>query len=214
MIQGSTEWYEARRGKTTASRFAEVLAKPRGDKPFGDSAMSYLYTLVGERLSGFSHDETQNTPIACEYGKEQEPVARAAYQWSTGNNVAEFGFSLHAEHKDIGASADGVVVEEDGIIEIKCPWTCRESTRTLCTLEIPRKYKAQVQGILWVSDRQWCDYVSFDSRLPKHLQLCIIRVQRDEEYIKTLSERIVEFAQLVSKTERELRNVRRAKQSA
>ena len=206
MEQGSPSWYEARRGKVTASRFGELLVKGRGDKVFGESATSYMLTLVGERLSGIAYDETTGTSPACQYGHEFEPQARAAYQWKTGRNVAEFGFYNLKENPSVGGSVDGAIVNEPGIVEIKCPWTCRESTRTIYTGQVPKKYTPQIQGLLWVTGREWCDYVSYDFRLPKHLELTVIRVERDQEYIENLASRVLEFAKLVADTERALLN--------
>lgn len=215
MIQGTQEWLDARRGKITASRFDCVLVKGRNkEQPFGDSAMTYLYELVGERLTSVTYPELET--VAIQWGHENEENSRACYQWRTGNNIATFGFvSLN---EDVGGSPDGVIADQDGIIEIKCPWTQKEHIRTLATREVPKKYIPQVQGNLWVTGRKFCDFVSYDPRFGPaldHLKLCVIRVERDEVYIQKLAERVSEFAKLLRETEERLRNDRpESRQSA
>lgn len=204
MIQGSQEWYDARLGKVTASRFSTVLTTAqRKDEPLSDGARTYLYELVAERLTGIPTDVPQT--FAMQWGKELEEPARAKYQWLTGNNIAVYGFVTMNEC--IGGSPDGMIVDQDGIVEIKCPWTRKEHVRTWDRREVPRQYIAQVQGNLWLTGRTFCDFVSYDNRFPKDLEICIVRVERDEDYIKNLAERVNGFAGLIQQTEEKLRNV-------
>ncbi len=202
MIQGTKEWHMARLGKVTASQFAVLLGKARSkSQPFSDGAMTYLYTLVSERLTGIYADEVDT--FSTRWGKELEEAARGTYQWQTGNNIATYGFVKLNEN--VGGSPDGVIIDQDGIVEIKCPWTSKEHVRTLATGEVPKQYIAQVQGNLWVTGRSFCDFVSFDNRFPAGLWIKVVRVERDDEYIATLAKRVEEFAALVISTEKEVR---------
>lgn len=203
--QRTDEWRMSRLGKATASRFDNLMTESRcKDRPFGDTAMAYLYELVGQRLTGCLPDELVGNAIM--WGVVHEEKALAAYQWETGRNVAGYGFVDHPTIKGVGGSSDGVVVNEDRIIEIKCPYTSKEHVRTAATGEVPKQYVAQVQGNLWISDRAACDFISFDPRMPEHLQLVVLDVPRDEAFIEKLSKRVAEFAKLVDETEERLRN--------
>ena len=125
-----------------------------------------------------------------EWGTATEPKARTAYEFHTDREVVEVGFYPHSTMM-AGASPDGLI-EDDGLIEIKCP----NSTTHVEYLErgiLPAKYISQVQGQLWITGREWCDFVSFDPRMPHNLQLLIVRVERDDTYIKDLEAGIAEF---------------------
>lgn len=203
--QRTEEWRMARLGKVTASKFDDAMTESRcKDRPFGDTAMTYLYELVSQRLTNLLPVEF--TGDAVMWGIANEDKALAAYQWETGRNVAGYGFVDHPTIKGVGGSSDGVVVNEDRIIEIKCPYTSKEHVRTAVTREVPKQYVAQVQGNLWITDRAACDFISFDPRMPEHLQLVVLDVPRDEAYIEKLAERVTVFARLVDETEERLRN--------
>lgn len=187
MNQGSPEWLAQRAGHVTASRFKDVLAKIKT----GESASrrNYRLQLVTERLTGRPCDTYTNA--AMEWGTATEPFARAAYESARTLMVDETGFILHPEVKWVGASPDGLI-GKDGGCEIKCP---AQSTVHVETLEcgMPPEHRAQVQGTLWVTGRKWWDFISYDPRLPAHLQLYVERVERDEAYIKTLAEEVAKF---------------------
>ncbi len=203
--QRTEEWRMARLGKVTASKFDDALTASRcKDRPFGDTAMTYLYELVSQRLTNLLPVEF--TGDAVMWGIANEDKALAAYQWETGRNVAGYGFVDHPTIKGVGGSSDGVVVNEDRIIEIKCPYTSKEHVRTAATGEVPKQYVAQVQGNLWITERASCDFISFDPRMPEHLQLVVLDVPRDEVFIEKLAERVTVFARLVDETEERLRN--------
>jgi hypothetical protein len=169
--QGSVEWLAERAGCATASRFKDVLAKIK----------------TGE--AGAPVETYTNT--AMQHGTDTEPFARMAYEGRTGAFVDEVGFLKHPELVWCGGSPDGLI-GDDGIIEIKCPYT---STVHVDTLQsgMPSEHKAQCQGLLWITGRQWVDFVSFDPRMPEHLRVYVQRIARDEKYIETLAAEVCNF---------------------
>ena len=184
--QRSPEWYAARLGKATASRFSDIMARTRSG--YAASRKNYMAELVTERLTNTVPENY--TSAAMVWGLENEPLARLEYELATDNEVTETGFWLH-DTFPAGASPDGLV-NDDGLIEIKVPNTATH-IETLQTKKVPRQYVAQVQGQLWITDRQWCDFISFDPRLPQNAQMIIVRVQRDNEYIRELEEELTQF---------------------
>ena len=172
--QRSDEWYAARLGKMTASRFKDVMAKGQGK-----SRHSYMLQLAAERLSNLPQESYTNA--AMEWGTEHEADAIKAYEDANQCVVTPVGFIEHSAW--IGASPDGLVGDE-GTTEVKCPNSTTHINYIL-TNRVDPKYKAQIQGQLWVSGRKWCDWISYDPRIPQH-PLHIIRIDRDEEYIAKL----------------------------
>lgn len=184
--QGTEEWHELRRGKVTASNFSKVLAKGRGGAE-SKTKRSYMLQLAAEHLTGAPQETYTNA--AMEWGSECEPAARAAYVIESGNPVEEVTFIERSEF--VGVSPDGLVLG-DGLLEIKSPNTTTQIDRVLCG-EFPTEYKPQVQGQLWVSERDWCDFVSFDPRINGPAEYFKVRVHRDDEYIKKLAEAVDVF---------------------
>ena len=184
--QGSDEWLELRLGKVTASRLSDVIAKGRGSNP-SKTRESYMLQLAAEILTGDAQDGYTNKYM--EWGNQCEPQARSMYEFDSGNDVEEIAFVKVDDW--FGVSPDGLV-GDDGLIEIKCPKTTTQIERFLKS-EFPSEYKAQVQGQLLATGRDWCDFVSFDPRINGEAQYFCIRVGRDEEYIKELGEKIQLF---------------------
>jgi len=184
--QRSDEWFEARLGRATGSRFNDAIATIRNG--YAAARKNYLAELVVERLTG-RHEDIYMSP-AMEWGTLAEPVARLQYMLSTGNDVEETGFWQH-DTLMAGASPDGFV-GDDGLLEIKAPNTATH-LETLMKKKLPRQYEAQVQGQMWITGREWCDFVSYDPRLDGNAQMIIIRVPRDDEYITSLEEEIEQF---------------------
>jgi putative phage-type endonuclease len=186
MDQRTDEWFKARLGKATASNFRKILAKVKT----GEAAdrRNYRAQLVIERLTGQQQDSYSNA--AMQWGTEQEPFARIAYMAQTGNEVEEVGFIEHPELM-AGASPDGYIGEH-GLIEIKCPVSATH-IETLKAETCPTEHYAQVQGQLWITGRDWCDFVSYDPRMPDRLQLFITRVSRDADYIDVLAKEVKAF---------------------
>jgi len=186
--QGSEAWLLDRAGHCTASRFADVLAKIKTGE--ASSRRNYRLQLVTERLTERPVEGYKNA--AMEWGSEQEPNARDAYEARTGALVDVSEFIRHPEVKWSGCSPDGLL-GDDGVLEIKCPHVSTVHVETLLAGGYPSGHVAQIQGLLWVTGRQWCDFVSFDPRMPEHLQLYTFRVERDEAYIETLAAEVSRF---------------------
>ena len=189
--QGSDAWQAARTGKLTASRVADMLATVKT----GESASrkNLKADLIVERLT---NQKTESfTSGAMNWGVETEPQARAAYEVMTGNFVDQIAFVDHPTIAMFGCSPDGLV-DDNGLIEIKCPNSATH-LEYLETQTIPKKYITQMQTQLCVTGRQWCDFVSFDPRLPEPLNLLIIRVERDDEYISMIESEAIKFLQEV-----------------
>jgi len=186
MEQRTDEWFAARIGKVTASRVADVIAKTKSG--YGVGRANYLADLVVERLTGQKAQGFSNA--AMEWGTQTEPQARAAYSAKTGILVEEVGFINHPTVAMSGASPDGFA--EEGLIEVKCPNT---STMLEYILDgkPPQKYVTQMQWQMACTDRPWCDFVSFDPRLPERLQLLVVRVPRDDDYIAMLETEVRKF---------------------
>ena len=186
MEQRTEEWFAARLGKVTASRVADVLAKIKS----GESASrkNYKMELVVQRLTGKQGESFTNA--AMEWGTEQEPFARMAYEAHTGTFVKEEGFVDHPTIEGFGCSPDGIVGE--GLIEIKAPNTANH-IETVLENKAPSKYIPQMQCQMACTGAKWCDFVSFDPRVPDDLQLFVVRVDRDQEYIDAMEVEVKQF---------------------
>jgi len=187
MEQGTDEWFAIRIGKVTASRVADVIAKTKSG--YSASRDNYMAQLVCERLTGQKGESFTNA--AMQHGTETEPLARLAYEVSQNVLVDQVGFVPHPTIKMAGASPDGLV-GDDGLLEIKCPNTATH-IETLLSESVPTKYYTQMQFQMACTGRQWCDFVSFDNRLPTELQLFVKRVPRDSMYIRLMEDEIVQF---------------------
>jgi putative phage-type endonuclease len=185
--QRSDEWFAARIGKVTASRVADVLAKTKTG--YSASRENYMAQLVCERLTNQKADGF--TSVAMQWGTETEPLARISYEVAQNVLVDEVGFVPHPSIIMAGASPDGLV-GDDGLLEIKCPNTATH-IETLLSQTVPGKYNTQMQFQMACTGRSWCDFVSFDNRLPSELQLFVKRVPRDNMYIRLMEEEIVKF---------------------
>ncbi len=185
--QGSPEWFAARCGKATASRFSDVLAKLKSG---GESASrkNYRARLVVERLTGKPLETFSNA--AMQQGVEREPLARLAYEAETGHVVEEVGFFDHPSML-AGASPDGLI-NADGMLEIKSPQLATHLEYLALDAE-PPEYTAQIQGQMWICGRAYCDFVSFNPDFPAHLQLIVRRIQRDDAYIAKLAAEVAQF---------------------
>jgi putative phage-type endonuclease len=187
IIQGSPEWFSARLGRVTASRVADVVAKTKSGP--SASRANYLAQLVAERLSGEAQESFSSA--AMQWGTDMEPEARLAYVFRTDAMVAEVGFVPHPSIEMAGASPDGLV-GDDGLVEIKCPNTATHID-TLVGRAVPGKYVTQIQWQLACTGRAWCDFVSFDPRMPEEMRLFVQRVERDETRIAELEAEVVAF---------------------
>lgn len=185
--QGTDAWRELRLGHVTASSVADIMAK--GKLGEAESRRKYKMRIVAERLTKMGQESYMNA--AMEWGVEQEPYARMAYEVAAEVLVDKTGFWHHPTIDWVGVSPDGLV-GDDGLVEIKCPNT----TTHLDYIDddkVPAKYFKQIQCQLWVTGRQWCDFVSFDPRLPHSTQLFIKRCERDEEFIAEMETEVRNF---------------------
>lgn len=188
MEQGSPEWIAARLGKVTASRIADVIAKTKTGP--SASRVNYMAELIAERLTGTRAPSYTNA--AMEHGTATEPEARAAYEFQCDVDVIQVGFVPHPVlSSQTGCSPDGLV-GDDGLIEIKCPNTATHID-TLLGGNVPAKYMAQIQWQLACTKRKWCDFVSYDPRLPGNMRLFVQRVKRDDKMIAELVEAVSLF---------------------
>lgn len=191
MIQGSEEWFKARCGVVTASRFGDIMASIRN----GEAAARYNYKaeIIAERLTGIPTQSFSSS--AMQWGTDHEDEAREVYKAIYGIEVEQTGLEKIGEL--VGASPDGLV-GRDGLLEIKCPNTATH-IQTLLANEMPKKHYPQVQGQMWVTGRKWCDFMSYDPRLDEKNAVFITRVERDEDYIKLLSDSVASFIHEVDK---------------
>jgi putative phage-type endonuclease len=187
MEQRTDEWFAARLGKVTASRVSDVMAKTKSGP--SASRANFMAELICERLTGQRQEGFTNA--AMQWGNDTEPQARAAYEFMTDAVVVETGLCLHPTIDDFGASPDGLVGDV-GLLEIKCPNSAAH-IETLLSGEAPAKYNTQMQAQMACTGRAWCDFVSFDPRLPADMQLLIKRVHRDEAFIATMEAEVSAF---------------------
>lgn len=187
MEQRSPEWFAARLGKVTASRVADVMARTKSG--YSATRANYMAELACERLTGQPAERFSNA--AMNWGTEQEPEARAAYAFATDADLVEVGFVLHPTISNLGASPDGLV-GADGLIEIKCPNTSTHLD-TLLNGAIETKYVIQMQVQMACTQRAWCDFCSFDPRLPPNMQLWTKRVYRDDKAIAEIEHEVHAF---------------------
>ena len=186
--QRTDDWFAARLGKVTASALYKVLAKTKTG--YGADRGNYMTQLVLERITGQKAESY--TTAAMQWGIDQEPFARAAYEAKTGVLVEEVGFVPHPTIEAAGASPDGLV-GDDGMVEIKCPDSKTALECWLSENPVEGKYFAQMQWQMRCADRAWCDYVVFDPRMPAKAQLFVTRVMRDDKWLADTEAEVVKF---------------------
>lgn len=187
MEQRTDEWFSARLGCVTASRTADVMAKTKSG--YSASRANYMAQLITERLTGQPAEGFSSA--AMQWGTDTEPQARMAYELMTGETVQETGFVLHPSIKFFGASPDGLV-GSDGLLEIKCPNTSTHID-TLLADKVPSKYLTQMHVQMICTGRNWCDFVSFDPRLPGGMSFWMQRVNRDDAFCKEIEAEVSSF---------------------
>ena len=184
--QGSQDWLDLRLGKITASRAADIMSNGRGGKP-SLKTKSYMNELISEILTGAEAEFFTNAAMA--WGNECEPQARAMYELQNDVDVEEVAFIQLNNH--VGVSPDGLA-GEDGLLEIKCPTSKKQIQRALSDC-YHSDAKPQTQMQLFVGEREWCDFVSFDPRINGSASYLQERVYRDEDYIADMEARIITF---------------------
>jgi putative phage-type endonuclease len=206
--QGTPEWFAARCGKATASKIADIVARTKTG--WGASRTNYAAQLVAERLTGTPADSFSNS--AMQWGVDNEAGARRAYAFYSGLEVVETGFIDHPTIAMSGASPDGLV-GADGLVELKCPNTSTHIA-TLLGQSIPDKYEKQMLWQMACTGRQWCDFASYDPRLPESMRLFVKRLDRDDAAIAGIEAHVIDFLDEVAATVASLRNLYEQKEAA
>jgi putative phage-type endonuclease len=192
VAQGTDDWQALRLGKVTASRIADLMARTRTG--WGTSRTNYMAELVAERLTGVKSEGFSNAAI--KWGLEMEPQARDAYVFFADADVTQIGFVDHPRIAMTGASPDGLVGDA-GLVEIKCPLTATH-IETLLTASVREKYLFQMQWQMACTGRQWCDFVSYDPRMPERMRYFCQRVPRNDRLIADLEREVSEFLREVA----------------
>lgn len=188
MSQGDQDWHNARGGSATGSRFKDIL--PGKSKKYLKAREDYKFELVAERLTG--EPIYKNIGSNGQWGVDIEYYARIAYEAATGFIVRESEFIPHPNIKNAGVSPDGLI-NTNGGVEIKSRVSIADHLKTFITKEIPEGHIPQVQGSIWVTDREWWDFASYNPYFPEKMRLVIIRIDRDNEYIANLKKEVIKF---------------------
>jgi len=200
--QLSPEWFAQRCGKATASRISDIVAKTKTG--YSTSRTNYMAQLVVERMTNQVAESYTNA--AMEWGIENEAFARAAYEAKSGNMVDQVGSIDNPSVPMSSASPDGLI-GNDGCLEIKCPNTATHID-TILGEPIAKKYYDQMQWQMRCANRDWCDFVSYDPRMPSHLQLFIKRVERNILYIAQLEMEVIQFLSEVDDKVKKLNEIK------
>lgn len=187
MEQGSAEWFEARRGFLGASAINDARSVIKSGE--AASRRNLRAKIIAERLTGVCEEGYTNA--AMQWGIDNEPVARAMYETTIGQDVDQCGFILHPTLKMTGASPDGLIGNE-GLIEIKCPNTATHIDYLLAGV-VPAQYKNQMLWQMECTGRNWCDFVSYDPRMPENMQMFCIRFERDDEELDKIRDDVIKF---------------------
>lgn len=187
LIQGSPEWRAARAGSLGASQVQQALSRIKSG--WGADRANIMAQLVVERLTGLPTEGFTNAAMA--WGNDKEPEARAAYSFMMDVDVVQVGLVPHPAIPGTHASPDGLVGDR-GLLEIKCPNSATH-IETLSGGTVPGKYVTQMQWQMACTEREWCDFVSFDPRLPADMQLFVRRVERDDALIASLEADVRDF---------------------
>lgn len=192
--QGTAEWLAIRLGKATASRVADIVAKTKTG--VAASRKNYAAELVAERLTGVPTERFISPAMM--HGTDTEAEARDAYRQHALVEVAECGFVDHPTVPMSGASPDGLI-GDDGLLELKCPNTATH-IETLLGKAAPSKYVTQMMWQMACTGRAWCDFASYDPRLPDEMRLFVIRLHRDDKMIAELEAEVAAFLAEVETT--------------
>lgn len=196
-------WLAERHGRITASRFGDLMKSGREkDAVFTQTGYAYLRRCLAERLGSYYSVSAKSM----DWGNEHESEAIAEYEKRFGVQVESCRYRYFPYNDDIGGTPDGLVGDE-GCIEIKCPYDPAVHINTCLTRQVPDEYEWQVHGHMLVTGRKWVDFCSFDPRIPEDddIRLCVIRVNRDEQIIAKLLERLQLAANTLEEMGRELR---------
>lgn len=191
-LQRTEEWFQSRLGKATASRISDVMARTKSG--YSTSRANYAAQLVCERLTGLQGESYTNAAMV--WGNDKEPEALALYEFEHDAELSAIGFVDHPTIPMSGASPDGLVGSV-GLVEVKCPISATH-IETLLGQSVPGKYVTQMQWQMACTGREWCDFVSYDPRLPADMRMFVRRVERDDEMIREMENEVSLFLAEVS----------------
>jgi putative phage-type endonuclease len=200
--QRTPEWYSMRSGCATGSKVADIMTKLKKGG-YGAARANYVLEVAWSRLTGLTMDHYVSPAML--FGMENEPLARAAYEIATDSMVSEVGLALHPRIKFFAASPDGLIGDR-GVLECKCPNSSTHLTYLLRG-EVPEEYQWQMLAEMACCERDWCDFVSFDPRMPDNLQLFVRRFHRDEARIAEMEAEVELFLTEVEQTLEKLKAV-------
>ena len=186
--QGSVEWFNLRCGAVTASRVKDVVTKLKSGKE-SEKRAKYKLELLTEIVTGRTVEHYVSQ--AMDFGTENEPLARTEYELNRDVQVESIGYVLHPKIKRSGASPDGLV-GSDGMVELKVPQTATHLEYLLAG-EVPEEYKPQMMWQLACAEREWCDFVSYDPRVPQEFGFFVVRLFRDDKLIKEMESEVTQF---------------------
>lgn len=198
--QGTPEWIASRIGVPSGSNFAKIMSKGKGSEPSVTRA-SYLTAIALEIVTGVREEIPVNDAMA--HGTFHEPFARSMYETRYGELVSEIGFCMH-DTLNCGVSPDGIV-SDTKLIEIKCPQP-KTHEEYMSRTDMPPAYKWQVQGQLWIMEKELCDFVSYSPSFPDNAKLIVRPTPRDDKAIKELEEEVKRFLEEVQKKVEFIRN--------
>jgi putative phage-type endonuclease len=186
--QRTDEWHALRCGKITASRIADIMRSGRGGKPSASRAR-YMGELITERLTGQPTPSFKSNDM--QWGNDTEAEAADAYAFLHGHELETVAFVQHPLISTSGASPDRLV-GSDGLVEIKCP-ASHTHIETLLGAEVANNYILQMQWQMDCTGRKWCDFVSYDPRMPVHMRMYVDRYHRDDTLIAEIREAVTTF---------------------
>lgn len=199
--QGTPEWLADRAGRATGSRAKDILAKIKS----GEAAArrNYRVQLATERLTG-TPQESGFVSKEMQWGTDNEPFARMAYESATGSLVTEMGF-IYLPDMMVGCSVDGLIEEKGrvGVFEAKCPISATH-VEYLVAGKLPPEYKPQILHNVYVVGADFADFVSYDPRMPEKLQLFKVRWERNEAEIKEYEAELLAFLSEVDRVHKSL----------
>jgi len=200
MEQRTAEWHQARLGKVTASRVADVMAKTKTG--YSASRENYMHELLVQRLTG--EPAESYCSAAMQWGIDMEPEAIAYFEYLTGATVTPVGFIDHPEIKNFGASPDGLVW--DALIEVKCPDT-KTHLDYLLNDKIPTKYQLQMTAQMACTGREGVYFASYDPRLPDNLQMFIKYFPLDKTLECDILDEVQRFLEELDRLEERVRGI-------
>lgn len=200
--QGTPEWFAARAGVITASKFADAVGKLKNGNP-SQASKDYAYKVAVEIIYGETTEDTFQT-YEMRRGSELEPMARMVYERATGHLAEESGLVL-TEDKRFGYSTDGFI-DSDGMVEIKCPNSARKIVEIWEGGDLS-EYMHQIQGGMWITGRTWCDFIMYAPQLASvDKQLFVKRIARDDDFIEQME---IDLMQFKAQVDQHVENLRR-----